>query len=122
MKLNEKYKEVGIEQILEDIDDDVLVLFNKYIKEGFVSEKGELFFDDDDIVSRFNFHLMGLQRLIVDTYDIPYSIVPTEHTYNGKTYSGSAFNFEECYDDVKHNPNFAADMEAQDEKFGEHKI
>ena len=26
MKLNEKYKEVGIEQILEDIDDDVMVL------------------------------------------------------------------------------------------------
>jgi|TARA_R110000824_G_scaffold285766_2_gene473892 hypothetical protein len=119
MKTNEK---VGIEQILEDIDNDVCVLFNKYIKKGFVSEKGELFFDDDDIVSRFNFHLMGLQRLIVDTYNIPYSIVPTEHIYDGETYLGSAFNFEGCYDDAKHNPNFAADMEAQDEKFGEHKI
>ena len=80
-----------------------------------MSKNEELFFDDDEIVDVFNYHITGLQRLIVDTYDIPYAIVSTEHTYNGKTYLGNEFNFEECYDDD-------ADMEAQDEKFGKHKI
>ena len=116
MKLNEKYKEVGIENIIEEIDDEICRIFDKYIKKGFVSENGKLFFEDDELLSRFEYHLGGLQRMIVDTYDIPYSLVSGEHKLE--------FNFEECYDDVeiKTKEEFLADMEAQDEKFGKHKI
>ena len=147
MKLNEKYKKIGIENIIEEIDDDICRIFDKYIKKGFVSENGKLFFEDDELLTRFEYHLGGLQRLIVDTYDIPYSLVNGENRLE--------FNFENCYDDVKAstkaefiadmceekqdkkdisermkngeeigliNPDFKADMEAQDEKFGEHKI
>jgi len=52
---------------LEYFDDDVCELMNKYIKKGFISEKGELFFDDDDIVDDFNYHLEGLKNLIRKT-------------------------------------------------------
>ena len=58
------YKEI---QLLEYFDDDVCELMNKYIKKGFISEKGKLFFDDDDIVDDFNYHLEGLKNLIRKT-------------------------------------------------------
>ena len=48
MKLNEKYKKIGIENIIEEIDDDICRIFDKYIKKEFVSENGKLFFEDDE--------------------------------------------------------------------------
>ena len=86
MKINKE----SAEQMLENIDDDICTIMDKYIKKGFVSENGELFFEDDELLTRFEYHLGGLQKMIVDTYDMPCS--------------------------------FEADMEAQDEKFGKHKI
>ena len=104
------------QDLCDSLDDDLCSVMDKHIKKGFVSEKGELFFDDDDIVNEFNSHLMGLQRLIIDTYDIPYSIVPTEHEYDGKTYLGNAFDFS-------NDAGVKADLEAQDhDLFGEDKV
>tara|TARA_R110000787_G_scaffold269526_1_gene376354 strand:- start:260 stop:727 length:468 start_codon:yes stop_codon:yes gene_type:complete len=98
------------QDICDSIDDGICEVMNKYIKKDFVSKNGELFFEDGDIVTSFNYHLMGLQRLVIDTYGVPYTIVNTEHKYDGKTYLGNSINFD-------------ADLEAQDfGTFGEDKI
>ena len=54
--------------IAEDIDEDISDVMNKYIKDGFVSKNGNLFFEDDEILDSFEYHLKGLQNLIKMTY------------------------------------------------------
>lgn len=109
-RIDDEMKDSSSQDICDSIDDGICEVMNEHIKEGFVSKNGELFFEDEDIVTSFNYHLMGLQRLIIDTYDIPYTIVNVEHKYEGKTYLGNSFNFD-------------ADLEAQDfGTFGEDKI
>ena len=49
---------------MEMVDDDVCDLFNKYLGRGFVSTNNEQFFNDEDIVADFNYHLSGLKQLI----------------------------------------------------------
>ena len=50
-------------------DDDICDVMNKHIKKGFISENGELFFDDNNIVDKFNYHIEGLKELIKMTYN-----------------------------------------------------
>ena len=50
-------------------DDDICDVMNKHIKKGFLSENGELFFDDNNIVDKFNYHIEGLKELIKMTYN-----------------------------------------------------
>ena len=57
-----------MEIIFERIDDDICNVLDKHIKKGFVSENGNLFFEDDEILDSFEFHLKGLQNLIKMTY------------------------------------------------------
>ena len=49
---------------MEHFDDDVCDLFNKYLGVGFVSENNNQFFDDEDLVADFNYHIEGLKKLI----------------------------------------------------------
>ena len=50
-------------------DDDICDVMNRHIKKGFISENGELFFDDNHIVDKFNYHIEGLKELIKMTYN-----------------------------------------------------
>jgi len=50
-------------------DDDICDVMNRHIKKGFISENGELFFDDNNIVDKFNYHIEGLKELIKMTYN-----------------------------------------------------
>ena len=59
---------INTEELEQAIDDDITNVLNKYIKDGFVSENGNLFFEDDEILDSFEFHLKGLQRLVKITY------------------------------------------------------
>ena len=114
-KMKKHKRKMDMINMIQDIDDDVCTIMDKYIKKGFVSNNGELFFEDEDLLRTFEYHLVELQRMIVDTYDIPYTLNNGEHKLE--------FDFEE-YDNVKSSTKdqFLADMEAQDEQFGEHKI
>ena len=56
------------DEIGEYFDDDICDVMNKYIKDGFISENGDLFFDDGDIVKDFNYHIEGLLKLIKMTH------------------------------------------------------
>ena len=49
---------------MEQFDDDVCDLFNKYLGRGFVSSDNELFFEDNYLVEIFDLHLSGLKQLI----------------------------------------------------------
>lgn len=49
-------------------DDNICDVMNRYIKKGFISKNGNLFFDDDEIVADFNYHIEGLKNLIKMTY------------------------------------------------------
>ena len=60
--------ENDMDYILESIDEDISDVMNKYIKDGFVSKNGNLFFEDDEILDSFEYHLKGLQNLIKMTY------------------------------------------------------
>ena len=55
---------------MEMFDDDVCDLFNKYLGTGFVSKNNNKFFDDEDLVVDFNYHLNGLKTLIQYTRKI----------------------------------------------------
>ena len=59
-----KYATVDDKYSIEMFDDDVCDLFNKYLGVGFVSENNEQFFNDEDLVADFNYHLEGLKTLI----------------------------------------------------------
>ena len=59
---------VDMDYIFEQIDGDITDVLDKYIKKGFVSDKGYLFFEDDKILDEFLSHLKGLQNLIKMTY------------------------------------------------------
>ena len=55
------------EYSMRHFDDDFCDLFNNYIGEGFVSKNNEQFFNDEDLVVDFNYHLNGLKALILHT-------------------------------------------------------
>ena len=55
---------------MEMFDDDVCDLFNKYLGTGFVSSNNEQFFNDEDLVADFNFHIEGLKTLLEYTRGI----------------------------------------------------
>jgi hypothetical protein len=55
------------EYSMEHFDDDFCDLFNSYIGESFVSSNNKQFFDDEDLVDDFDYHLDGLRRLILRT-------------------------------------------------------
>ena len=59
---------VCFDAIGEHFDDAMCDVMNKYIKNGFTSENGDLFFDDGDIVKDFNYHIEGLLKLIKMTH------------------------------------------------------
>ena len=59
---------VDMDYIFEQIDDDITNVLDKYIKKGFISNNGKLFFEDDKILDDFEHHLKGLQNLIKMTY------------------------------------------------------
>ena len=59
-----KYATVDEKYSIEMFDDDVCDLFNKYLGVGFVSENNNQFFDDEDLVADFNYHIEGLKKLI----------------------------------------------------------
>ena len=63
-------KEINTIQMLENIDNDLTKVMDKYIKDGFVSKNKELFFEDDDILDRYEYYVNGLKGLILDTYKI----------------------------------------------------
>ena len=52
---------------MEHFDDSICDLFSLYLGEGFVSENNEQFFNDEDLVVDFNYHLNGLKALILHT-------------------------------------------------------
>ena len=64
----DKHCPVCFDEISDCLDDDICDVMNKYIKKGFTSENGDLFFDDDSIVKDFNYHIEGLVKLIKMTY------------------------------------------------------
>ena len=64
----DKHCPVCFDEISDYFDDDICDVMNKYIKDGFTSKNGDLFFDDDDIVKDFNYHIEGLKKLIKMTY------------------------------------------------------
>ena len=49
-------------------DHDITKVMDKYIKKGFTSKAGYLFFEDDKILDSFEHHLKGLMNLIKMTY------------------------------------------------------
>ena len=55
------------EYSMRHFDDDFCDLFNSYIGENFVSKNNKQFFDDEDLVDDFDYHLDGLRRLILRT-------------------------------------------------------
>ena len=59
-----KYATVDEKYSIEMFDDDVCDLFNKYLGVGFVSKNNNQFFDDEDLVADFNYHIEGLKKLI----------------------------------------------------------
>ena len=64
----DKHCPVCFDEIRDYIDDDICNAMNRYIKKGFISKNGNLFFDDDEIVADFNYHIEGLKNLIKMTY------------------------------------------------------
>ena len=64
----DKHCPVCFDEISDYFDDDICDVMNKYIKKGFISKNGDLFFDDDKIVADFNYHIEGLKNLIKMTY------------------------------------------------------
>ena len=60
-----KIATVDIEKFsIENFDDDVCDLVNSYLGTGFVSSNNEQFFNDEDLVDDFNFHIEGLKTLL----------------------------------------------------------
>jgi len=49
---------------MEHFDDAVCDVVNEFLGTGFVSTNNEQFFNDEDIVADFNYHLSGLKGLI----------------------------------------------------------
>lgn len=69
--MKKKYATVDSEKYsMEMFDDDVCDLFNKYLGTGFVSSNNEQFFNDEDLVDDFNYHLDGLKTLLEYTRGI----------------------------------------------------
>ena len=65
MKKPKKMATVDSEKYsMEMCDDDVCDLFNKYLGTGFVSSNNDQFFNDEDLVDDFNFHIEGLKTLL----------------------------------------------------------
>ena len=64
------FEEIGecFEEIGECFDDDISNVMDKYIKKGFVSKKGNMFFEDDEILDSFEYHIKGLLNLIKMTH------------------------------------------------------
>ena len=56
-----------INKILEHFDDDFCDLFSWYLILTLGSLVDKQFFDDEDLVSDFNYHLEGLKRLLQNT-------------------------------------------------------
>jgi len=57
---------------VENLDDDVCTLIQKYMPEGWVSENNELFFDDEEMVSQFDDAVEILTRLISKVQGVNY--------------------------------------------------
>ena len=71
------------EDILECIDDDITNVLDKYIAKYYLSKDGNLFFEDDKILNRFEFALSVIQSLIKDTYNKPLAERKKEYKKNG---------------------------------------
>ena len=126
------------EQMLENIDDDITKVMDKYIKNGFVSKNKELFFEDDDILDKYEYYVNGLKGLILDTHKIKWEYISSYYTYNNEEIETTSIKIlkenkiskEEkekwnnyLDDEMKlAEDNAKADLEAQDEKFGKYKI
>ena len=119
IKVNENKYE-SLEDLIECFDDDICGVMNKYIKEGFVSKNKELFFDDKEIVEKFNYYLNGLTGLILDTHKVKFEHI-TKIGGNGEEYQSIEIIED---DEIKlAEDNAKADLEAQDyDVFGENKI
>ena len=60
-----KYAKVDSEKYsMEHFDDAICDVVNEFLGTGFVSTNNEQFFNDEDIVADFNYHLEGLKTLI----------------------------------------------------------
>ena len=70
------------EDILECIDDDITNVLDKYIAKYYLSKDGNLFFEDDKILDRFEFALSVIQSLIKDTYNKPLAERKKEYQKN----------------------------------------
>ena len=126
------------EQMLENIDDDITKVMDKYIKNGFISKNKELFFEDDDILDKYEYYVNGLKGLILDTHKIKWEYISSYYTYNNEEIETTSIKIlkenkiskEEkekwnnyLDDEMKlAEDNAKADLEAQDEKFGKYKI
>ena len=55
------------DKILEHFDDDFCDLFSRYLILTLGSLVDKQFFDDEDLVADFNYHLEGLKRLLQNT-------------------------------------------------------
>ena len=67
-----KYAKVDSEKYsMEHFDDAICDVVNEFLGTGFVSTNNEQFFNDEDIVADFNYHLEGLKTLIEYTRKIP---------------------------------------------------
>tara|TARA_Y100000310_G_C19988078_1_gene492861 strand:+ start:214 stop:435 length:222 start_codon:yes stop_codon:yes gene_type:complete len=64
----DKKEIVDMDFIFEQMDNDITDVMDKYIKKGFISKNGNLFFEDDEILDSFEYHLKGLVNLIKMTY------------------------------------------------------
>ena len=63
-----KYAKVDSEKYsMEQFDDAICDVVNEFLGTGFVSTNNEQFFNDEDIVADFNYHLEGLKRLLQNT-------------------------------------------------------
>ena len=117
------------EQMLENIDDDITKVMDKYIKNGFISKNKELFFEDEYLLDRYESCTNGLKGLILETYNIPYELRNTK--YGTQIYIDEPMSKEEkekwnnyLDDEMKlAEDNAQADLEAQDyDMFGQNKI
>ena len=63
-----KYAKVDSEKYsMGHFDDALCDVVNEFLGTGFVSTNNEQFFNDEDIVADFNYHLDGLKTLIQNT-------------------------------------------------------
>ena len=98
------------QDLCDSFDDDLCGVMNKHLK------KGSMFFEDDDLVDKFDYHLNGLMALALDTHSIAYSVVRKPYNVDGKILSRLAFDFNI-------DAGVKADLEAQDhDLFGEDKV